>query len=241
MPFDGAGTKAATGEQIDKISEALQDVVDPAKIPSALVGKTLTHLLTPLATTAFGPIGPVITIFIGNFASDFTHQLLDAGLDPTWIEYAESAIELSGAFADARIGCLAESQPFHDYVSSLIGKQIAAVISRDVSTAAGHKTERITSNAPTIMAVVAAYEVDASLSRCGSAASVHSRTLCMRPISFAVLECIPAENVVKRRRKGPHEFLFLADGTCLHRRIDGARPSQWSRISSLSRWLLLGE
>lgn len=224
MPLDGAGTNVAAGEQIDKTCEALQDIADWAKIPSALVGHAVTHFLMPVATAAFGPIGPVIAIFAGNFAGEITHQTLDAGLCSEGIQYAENASEVAGASADALIGRLAESQPFSDYISSLVGRQIGAIITKGMDATASHKTESATGKARTITAVVAVYEVNVPLDR--------SQTARVGLAAFGVLGCIPAETVVKRWKKGPHEFLLLANGICLQRRIDGIRPGGWSRAAS---------
>lgn len=234
MPLDGGGENLAAGVQIDKISGAMQEVVDPARIPSALVEKAvthlLTHLLTPIAAAVFGPVGPVIAIFVGDFAGELTHQVLDAGRDSAGIQFAESAIELTGAFADARIGRLAESQPFSEYVSSLVGQQIVAIIDKDTSTPASHEAERATGRTPAITAIVAAFEVDIPPSRSGSDSSADSTTTRVRPASLAVLTCIPAAAVARQWKSGSHEYLRLTDGTLLRRRIDGDRPGRWIRV-----------
>jgi hypothetical protein len=41
--FNDGGENEAVGELIDHFSEALQDIGDPARIPSRLVEKTITH------------------------------------------------------------------------------------------------------------------------------------------------------------------------------------------------------
>jgi len=229
-PLGGADINAVAGERVDNICEALQDIVDPARIPSALVSRAVTHLLAPLATASFGPIGPVIAIFAGNFAGEFTHQILDASLDCADIQQAESAIELAGVFTDTSIGRLAESQPFADYVSDLVGRQVAAIIDKRVDPVACHESKPVTRKTGTITAVIAVYEVDASPSRSGSAASSELRTLRVRPASFAILKCIPADTVATQWQEGRYEFMLLADGTTLKRRIDGALSGRWSQV-----------
>ena len=138
------GKNGAAGERIDTISEGLQALVDPARILSGLVEKAVTHLAAPIAAATFGPIGPVIAIFAGNFAGELTHQALDSDRNVTGIQRAESAIQLTGAFADARIGRLAESESFRDYVSGVTGRQITAIISHDSGAAPGRNGERVT-------------------------------------------------------------------------------------------------
>jgi hypothetical protein len=163
---------------------------------------------------------------------------VDTGLDSARIQHAEDAIELVGTFADASIGRLAESQPFADYISDLVGTRIAAIIDTDGDAAANHESEPITSEARTIKAVVAVYEVEVSPNRFGAAATTYPRTVRVRPASLAVLECISAGTVVRRLREGPYEYLLLADGTALRGCIDETR---WSRISFLTRFLVFGE
>jgi hypothetical protein len=225
------GKNGAAGERIDTTSEGLQAIVDPARIPSVLVEKAVTHLIAPIAAATFGPIGPVIAIFAGNFAGELTHQALDADRNVTGIQRAEGAIQLTGAFANARIGRLAESESFRDYVSGVTGRQIAAIIGHDSGAATGLNGERVTGRPPAITAVVAAYEVDIPGSRSRSTLSADSTTVRIRPASFAVLECIPGEAVFRQWRSGSHEFLRLTDGTVFKRRIGGARPDRWARVS----------
>ena len=229
LPNEGGGN-AATREDIDTISQALAEFVDPAEIPSVLVEKTVTHL----ATAAFAPLGPpglVIAVFVGKLAGELTHQALDAGRNPAAIQRAESAIELADGFADARIGQLAESEPFREYVSGLLSRSIAAIIHEDNGVASAHRAERLSDRAPTIAAVVVAYEVETPAITSGSALSGDSTVVSVRPASFAVLECVPAEAVASRWRRGSYEFLRLVDGTLIKRRIDGGAFGPWSWVS----------
>ena len=232
-PLDGSGKNVAGEVQIDETSETWEVVFDPAKIPSAWVEKTVTHLMTPLATAAFGHVGLVIAIFIGNFAGELTHQVLDAGRDSARIHAAESSIELTGAFADARIGRLAESEPFSNYVSSLVGENIVAVFDKHTrsGSAVGRNAGWATGDLPTIKVVAAAYEVKTPQSRPDSVSHTGSTIVRIRPASFVVIECVPEKAVIKRWRLGVYEYLRLSDGTLLRRRIDGEQPRQWIKLT----------
>ena len=234
MPLDSGSENVTAGEQINKVSGMFEAVVDPARIPSALVEKAVTHLLTPIAAAAFGPAGPIIAMFVGNFADELTHQVLDAGRDSAGIQFAESAIELTGAFADAQIGRLAESQPFSEYISGLVSQQIVAIVSGDADAgpSARHKAQSVPGQASAITAVVAVYEVDTLQSRSRPVSSAGSTTMQVRPALFAVLECIPAKSVVERWSWGLYEYLRLADGTLLRRRIGKDRPGRWTWVTS---------
>lgn len=48
---------AAAGEEIDKLSEGLLDIVDPARLPSAMAEKVASHLTAHLLAVALGPAG----------------------------------------------------------------------------------------------------------------------------------------------------------------------------------------
>jgi hypothetical protein len=229
--LEADGGNEAAGELIDHFSEALQDIVDPARIPVGLVEKTVTHLVSA-ATAALGPIGPVVAIFVGKFAGELTHQVLDADRDPAGIESAENGIELANAFADARISQLAESEPFTEYLTNLLGKPIEAIVSEDASAASSRKKEQKISRRPAITALIAAYEVSVPARESGSGSSDDSATIQLRPVSVAVLECIPDEAVVKRWRSGPHEYLRLSDGTVVKRLALPGRCGPWVWVKS---------
>jgi hypothetical protein len=227
---DGGGNEAA-GELVDHFSEALQNIVDPARIPAGLVEKTVTHLVSA-ATATLGPIGPVVAIFAGKFAGELTHQVLDADRDPAGIQSAENAIELADAFADARIGRLAESEPFADYLNDMLGKPIEAIVSEDASAAASRKKERETGKGPAITAIIAAYEVRGPASESDSASPGDSTPVRLRPVSVAVLECIPAKAVVRRWRSDSYEYLLLSDGTVVKRFVFREHSGPWVWIKN---------
>jgi hypothetical protein len=229
--LEGDGGNEAEGELVDHFSEALQDIVDPARIPAGLVEKTVTHLVSA-ATATLGPVGLVVAIFAGKFAGELTHQVLDADQDPAGIESAENAIELADAFADARIGRLAESKPFAEYLNDRLGKEIAAILSEDASAAASRRQEREIDRRPAITAIIAAYEVRVPASKSGPESSDDSAAVRLRPVSIAALECIPDEAVVKRWRSGSYEYLRLSDGTLVRRFVSGDHRGPWVWVKS---------
>jgi hypothetical protein len=225
--LEGDDGNEAAGELVDHYCEALQNIVDPARIPAGLVEKTVTHLFSA-ATATLGPIGPVVAIFAGKFAGELTRQVLDADRDPAGIESAENAIELTNAFADARVGRLAESEPFAEYLNDLLGKPVEAIVSEDSSAAASHKKEREIGRRPAITAIIVAYEVRVPANESGSGSSDDSATIRLRPVSVAVLDCIPTKAVVNRWRSGSYEYLRLSDGTVAKRFFRGHRgPWVW--------------
>ena len=235
--FNGNGDNAPSAECIDEITGVLQAIEDPARIPSLLIEEAVTHVtrhFTAIILGPFGPAGLVVAIFVGKFAGELTHQALDSGRNPAAIQGAESAIELAGALADARIDRLAESDPFRQYVSGLVSRPIAAIINRDdavsLDAASGHTVERVPDRRPpAVTAVIAAHRVRTPPA--GAARSPgDSRTA--PSVSFAVLECVPAEAVHSQWRHGSYEFLRLADGTVIKRRIGGLLPGQWVRANS---------
>ena len=234
--FNGNGENAPAAECIDEITGVLQAIEDPARIPSFLIEEAVTHVTRHFFAVVLGPFGPaglVVAIFVGKLAGELSHQTLDSGRNPTAVQGAESAFELAGALADARVDRLAESDPFRQYVSGLVSRPMAAIINRDgavsLDAAPGQqKAERLPDRPPAITAVVAAYRVHAPPAGSGSCSSGDSRTA--PPVSFAVLECVPAEAVVSRWRHGSYEFLRLANGTLIKRRIDGMLPGPWVRV-----------
>lgn len=136
-PLDGGGTDAAAQEGIDNLTEALEAAEDPARIPAAVVEEAVTHLLAHLATAAFGPAGPIVVIVVRTFVGELTHQALDSGRDNAEVQFAERGIELAGSFADARIGRLAESEPFDEFVSGLLAQGMAAIFGEPADPGAG--------------------------------------------------------------------------------------------------------
>ena len=164
--FNGNGDNAPSAECIDEITGVLQAIEDPARIPSLLIEEAVTHVtrhFTAIILGPFGPAGLVVAIFVGKFAGELTHQALDSGRNPAAIQGAESAIELAGALADARIDRLAESDPFRQYVSGLVSRPIAAIINRDnavsLDAASGHTVERMPDRRPPAVTAVIAAEL----------------------------------------------------------------------------------
>jgi hypothetical protein len=227
-PLDGGSADIAAQGQIDGLSEALQAVVDPGRIPSAVIQKAVTHLLTPLAAAALGPVGAVVAIFVGNVAGDLTDQVLNTGRDIAAERLAENSIELGGALDDARIGRLAESQPFTEYVGGLLAQPIAAIISE---AATPHGERHRTMRAPAACVVVAAYEVDTPGDRSSSTLSDEPPAARIRLVSSAVMYCIPESAVLGRGRASKYQYLRLSNGTIVRRRLDDGRPGPWTRMT----------
>jgi hypothetical protein len=231
-PLEGNGENGATREGIDKTCKGLTLIADPARIPSAVVDKVVAHLTAHLlAATTLGPIGPVVAIFAGKFASELTHQALYGGRDAAGAQAAVDTIELTGAFADAQIGQLAESEPFREYVSGLISKPIAAIIDGDARAVPDQTADEDAGRPATITAVVAAYEVRSPAGGSGSTPRGGPVAVRVRPASFAALACIPKGAVTARFTSVSHEFLLLADGTLVKRRRDGASRRRWVQVS----------
>jgi hypothetical protein len=238
VPSERGGENAAAGEGegIDNICEWLMAIADPARIPSAVAKKVVAHLTAHLtdhllAATTLGPIGPVVVFFAGEFAGELTHEVFYGGQDAAGAEAAVGTIELADGFADAQIGRLAESGPFREYLGGLISEPIAAIIDGDARAAPDQRADEGTGRPATITAVVAAYEVRSPAGGSGSTARGGPVAVRVRPASFAALACIPKGAVTARFTSVSHEFLLLADGTLVKRRLHGASRRRWVQVS----------
>ena len=236
VPSERGGENAAAGEGTDNICEWLMAIADPARIPSAVAKKVAAHLTAHLtdhllAATTLGPIGPVVVFFAGEFAGELTHQVFYGGQGAAGAEAAVGTIELADGFADAQIGRLAESGPFREYLGGLISEPIAAIIDGDARAAPDQRADEGTGRPATITAVVAAYEVRSPAGGSGSTARGGPVAVRVRPASFAALACIPKGAVTARFTSVSHEFLLLADGTLVKRRLDGASRRRWVQVS----------
>jgi hypothetical protein len=233
--LNGSGENAPT-EGIDEITEVLQTIVDPARIPSLLAEEAVTHLtrhITAVVLGLFGPAGLVVAVFVGKIAGELTHQALDADRNPNAIRDAESSIDFAGALADAGIDRLGESDPFRQFLSGLVSRPIAAIINRGDATApdapAEHRVERASDRLPIVTVVVAGYHIDAPPVRSGLYSSGNSKPA--PSFSSAVLECVPTEAIASQWRRGSYEFLRLTNGAVIKRRIDSRLPGPWAWVS----------
>ena len=217
----------AAGDGIDKVSDVVTAIADPARIPAQVAEAVVSHLAAHLLGAAvFGPFGPVVAIYAGKFAGELTHQTLDGGKDTPRAQRAERAvttIEAAAAFTDAQIGRLAESAPFRDYVSDLTGKSIAAILPADDTVTRDISAEPATGQARMVTAAVAAYEVRVP--------EDDPESVGVRPASLAILACILDQAVVGQWVSGMYQYLVLAGGTRIRRRIgrDGD-PGPWTWV-----------
>jgi hypothetical protein len=207
---------AVAGAEIGNLSEVLMDAADPARLPAEVVEKVATHLTAHVLTPALGPVGLVVAIFAGKFAGELTHQLLGSGQEAPDHQDAVRAVEIVGTFADEDLGRLAESEPFRDYVSDLVGESIVAILpggQQAPTTRDGQQAPATgEGKTPTITAVVAVYEVRSP---------EDDEAVQVRPVSSAAWRCIPRKAVANRWRAGSYVYLTLTDGTRLEKAPNG--------------------
>jgi hypothetical protein len=177
-----------TGGGPNEAAEALagaSEILDPAQLPADLVQRAVTHLIAHLlATAAVGPAGPFIAVVVGRLAGAVTHQALDPYQDSEPLQDARTAVDLAQALANPAIGQLARSRSFTDCLGDLLGTELGGVISED----AGHARKPMTAWKLAATLVVAAFEVNAP-----AAMSSGQPAPSVRPVSVALLRCIPKE------------------------------------------------
>jgi len=148
-------------------------VVDPAAFASSVVDKAVRHCTAQVLAAPLGPIGVGIAFFAGKFAGELTHQVLDGGGDAAGVQGVERAIELADMAVDARLGRLAESDQFREYVSDLLSKPIIAILPGDTPAAPGQgpdhmpgqASDHMAGQSATIRGVLIAYKVDSPAGR----------------------------------------------------------------------------